>query len=99
MSNHTISQEQVKKVGKLARLNLNQAEGEKFAKDLSGILDYFKDISQLKVEKTEVVNFLATESNHVREDIARENDEAEKGRIRNLFPDREDDYLKVKAVL
>lgn len=98
MSN-TISKEEVQKVAKLGRINISDQEQEKFAKDLSGILDHFKDLSQLDISDAEPVNFLATEENQVREDVERDNGEDEKENIKKQFPDREGNYLKVKAVL
>lgn len=94
-----ISKEEVQKVAKLARINVTEQEQERFARDLSGILEHFQDLNQLDVSDVETINFLATEANQVREDEPQENKEAEKERIRKQFPEREDNYLKVKAVL
>lgn len=95
----TISKEQVNKVAKLSRINISETEQEKFARDLSGILDNFQDLSHLAVTDVTSVNFLATKENQLRQDEPRQNQEAEKENIKNQFPEREDNYLKVKAVL
>lgn len=94
-----ISQEEVLKVAKLARINLSEQEQEKFAKDLSGILEHFQDLSQLDVSEVEAVNFLKMEENQVRPDAVIEATDEEKERIRQQFPQREGDFFKVKAVL
>lgn len=86
-------------MAKLARINISETEQEKFSQDLSGILDNFKDLNQLDVSQVQPVNFLAVEENQLRKDQARENQEDEKEKIRKQFPDRKDNYLKVKAVL
>lgn len=97
----TISKQEIEKVAKLARINLTEPEKEKFSRELSDVLDNFKELSQLDLSEADVekVKHLEIEENQVRQDEIIECSEKEKENIRGQFPDRKDDYLKVKAVL
>lgn len=94
-----ISIKEIEKVASLARINLTEQEKEKFSRELSDVLDNFKQLSQLDIENVETVNFLDTEKNQTREDVVVKNNTGQKEAIRKQFPRRKDDYLQVKAVL
>jgi aspartyl-tRNA(Asn)/glutamyl-tRNA(Gln) amidotransferase subunit C len=96
-----ISKEDVEKVAKLARIDLTDQEKERFSKELSDVLDNFKELSQLDlaVVGTKNSSFLDVEKNQVRDDRVVECSEEEKEDILKQFPKRKDDYLEVEAVL
>jgi aspartyl-tRNA(Asn)/glutamyl-tRNA(Gln) amidotransferase subunit C len=97
--NKIISKEDVEHVAELARIELTSQETEKFASDLSSILDYFRDLNNLDAFDAEEICFLETDGNQVRADIPDGTGEEQKEGIRSQFPKREGDYLTVKAVL
>lgn len=89
-----ISKEQVLHIAKLARLELSEKEILKMQKDLSKILDYFELLKKApKLEKDKM---------EIKETFLRE-DEAKKSylsdEIVEAFPDKKDDYIKVKTIL
>ncbi|MEK7061823.1 MAG: Asp-tRNA(Asn)/Glu-tRNA(Gln) amidotransferase subunit GatC [Patescibacteria group bacterium] len=96
-----ISKQEVKHIAKLARLELTEKETEKMQKDLSGILDYFNllrkaDTSKLK--KGEFAFAKAT-ANEARKDEAVNTNSNLTKKIIEAFPNKEDDYIKVKTIL
>ena len=48
-----LTKDQVKYIAKLARLGLTEAEVEKFAPQLSGILDYFTVLQEVNTDNVE----------------------------------------------
>jgi aspartyl-tRNA(Asn)/glutamyl-tRNA(Gln) amidotransferase subunit C len=94
-----ISKEQIKKTAQLARINIDEKEEEKFAKEIGSVLEYFKNISEVEAREIEKIDHYDLQKNQLRKDEAKEKDEEKKEDIRKQFPKRKDDYLKVKAVL
>lgn len=90
-----ISEEEVKRIAKLARLELNETEIKKMQKDMSAILDYFdllKKAPKVKVQnqKSEIKKLRTDEvisSYDMRDEIIA------------AAPDKKDDYIKVKTIL
>lgn len=83
----------------LARLGLNEKEKEKLSRELSGILDYFeklKEVDTKNIEPTAQVTGLT--------DVFREDDnphETDIEKIKKIIgqaPEREDNFVKTKAV-
>ena len=94
-----ISKEQVDKTAKLARIQLTEKEEEKFAGEMAIILDNFKDINDIDVSGVESFDHYDLIENDLRDDEVEEVSDETKELIRKNFPDRKDNYLKVKAVL
>ena len=46
----SISKEEVMHIAKLARLNINDNELEKYTKDLSSIVDYAKELEKINID-------------------------------------------------
>jgi len=91
-----ISKEEVEKIAGLARLELTAEEIEKMQKDLSGILDYFdllKKAPKIKIEKHDLKNPIIAR----KDEVVSSHDLAE-GLIAG-FPDKKDNYIKVKTIL
>ena len=99
MPEKNISKEEIRKVSQLARIEISQKEEEKFAKEINSILEYFKDLSQVDVMETGGFDHYCLQENKFREDEVENLQEEAKEGIRKLFPEREGNYLKVKAVL
>jgi aspartyl-tRNA(Asn)/glutamyl-tRNA(Gln) amidotransferase subunit C len=92
-----ISQEDVRKVAKLARLDLEEAKITTYANQLERILDYVSHLESIDTEgvlpttrAVEVVNVTradAVEATEVREELL------------NLAPQREGDFFRVPRIL
>ena len=63
-----LTKEQVKHVAKLARLGLTDQEVEKFQTELSGILDYVEQLSEVNTDKVLPTAQVTGLSNVMRED-------------------------------
>lgn len=96
-----ITKRDVEKVAGLARVEIDESEKEKFAQQLSDVLGYFNELSQLDLKGADVeeVKHLNIDDNQARDDEVRQCAESDREKIRQQFPERKNNYLKVKAVL
>ncbi|MBZ8181473.1 MAG: Asp-tRNA(Asn)/Glu-tRNA(Gln) amidotransferase subunit GatC [Oscillatoria sp. PMC 1051.18] len=92
-----IDLKQVRKVAHLARLKLTAEEEEKFTTQLSAILEYFEQLSELNTEDVPPTTRAIEVSNITRPD------ELEPFRDRQALlqqaPAQEDDFLSVPQIL
>jgi len=91
-----ISKEQVSHIAKLARLELTKKEIEKMQKELSAILDYFDLLK--KAPKPETKQKVFSGDNCLRKDEVISSHDI-KDELISAFPDKKDDYIKVKSIL
>ncbi len=90
-----ISKEEVEHIAKLARLELTEKEIEKMQKDLSAILDYFDLLK--KAPKVDKANLENNDLRATRKDeVISSHDMADE--LIAAAPDKNDDYIKVKAI-
>ena len=92
-----IDDAQVRKVAKLARLDLSDAEVQEFAGQLSAILDYVERMNQLDTKDVEALAHCLPISNVFREDIVKESLGTEKT-LANA-PQRDGSFFKVPKIL
>jgi aspartyl-tRNA(Asn)/glutamyl-tRNA(Gln) amidotransferase subunit C len=92
-----IDEAQVRKVAKLARLDLTDAEVAEFAGQLSAILDYVARMNELNTEGVEPLAHCLPLSNVFREDIVKESLGTEKT-LANA-PQRDGSFFKVPKIL
>jgi aspartyl-tRNA(Asn)/glutamyl-tRNA(Gln) amidotransferase subunit C len=92
-----IDEAQVRKVAKLARLELNDKEVEEFSGQLSAILDYVERMNQLDTEGIEPLAHCLPIHNVFREDIVKESLGTEKT-LANA-PQRDETFFKVPKIL
>jgi len=92
-----IDQEQVKKVAKLSRLELTEAEVEEFTGQLSAILDYVEKMNELDTTDVEPLAHCLPISNVLREDCAKESLGTEK--TLNNSPQLDWEFLKLPKIL
>lgn len=85
----------IEKLAELSKIELNNEEKETLLKDLDGILDYVKQVSEVEVGDVEVEY---KNKNIWREDEER-NDVFSKDLIISQFPDSQDNFAKVKKIL
>jgi aspartyl-tRNA(Asn)/glutamyl-tRNA(Gln) amidotransferase subunit C len=87
----------VHKVATLARLELTPEEEEKFAGQLSGILDYVEQLNELDVSNVEPTTRAIEMVNVTRADVMQvyENREA----LMECAPDRDENFFKVPKIM
>lgn len=92
-----LTKEEVIKISQLARIELSEAEVEKFQKELSTVLDYVEELKKVDVTGLEEVSQVTGLVNVQREDkvVASENHDE----IISQAPEIKDGYYKVKAIL
>jgi len=88
----------VNHIAKLARLGLSEADKEKFAKELSAILDFVKKLEEVDTEGVEPTAQVTGLQNTMRPDEAEKPDVKERENILGNAPETKDGYIKVKAV-
>lgn len=92
-----LSKEEVLKIANLARLELSSDETEKYATQLSSILDYVEKLNELDVKDIEPTAHAVSVSTPFRKDEVVIDETREKS-LQNA-PDREDDFFKVPKVI
>lgn len=94
-----ISKKEVLHIANLARIKLSQKEVREFQRELSSILDYVKKLKKIDISKKEPFFYPLILKNITREDKIKETLLKTRKKIISLFPKRERNYLKVKAIL
>ena len=92
-----IDQAQVRKVAKLSRLDLTEAEVEEFTGQLSAILEYVEKMNELDTENIEPLAHCLAVSNVFREDSIKESLGTEK--TLGNAPQRDGEFFKVPKIL
>ncbi len=95
-----ISKDEVKRIAKLARLELTEKEIEKMQKDMSAILDYFDLLKKAPQNSLKLIAGQAPklENEHLRKDQVISSHDI-RDELIALAPDKKDDYIKVKTIL
>ncbi|MDR9857104.1 Asp-tRNA(Asn)/Glu-tRNA(Gln) amidotransferase subunit GatC [Paenibacillus sp. VCA1] len=93
----SITNQDVRHVAKLARLNLSAEEEQMFTEQLNAILQYAEKLNELDTDGVEPTTHVLPVSNVMREDVKRESLPIEKVMLN--APDEEDGQFKVPAVL
>ncbi|TKJ37207.1 MAG: Asp-tRNA(Asn)/Glu-tRNA(Gln) amidotransferase GatCAB subunit C [Planctomycetes bacterium B3_Pla] len=88
---------QVRKVAKLSRLDLTEAEVEEFTGQLSAILDYVEKMNELDTDGVEPMAHCLPISNVFRQDRVKESLGTEKA-LANA-PQRDGNFFKVPKIL
>src|SRR3989338_3339522 len=94
-----ISREEVLQLAELARLKLSDKEVAGLQKDISNILEYVGQISQVNVEKEKATPF---NYNVMREDVPRADGDTMGGKeevLRTAFPKKENNYNVVRKII
>jgi aspartyl-tRNA(Asn)/glutamyl-tRNA(Gln) amidotransferase subunit C len=93
----TLTKEEVRKIAELARIELSEAEIEKFQKDLIVVLDYVSELSKVDTEGVLEIDQVTGLENVLRPDIAKLSDLS--AAIVKNFPESKEGYLKIKSIL
>lgn len=96
-----ISKEEVQHISRLARLELDEKELKKMQKDLGEILDYVEMLKKVDVPGVDAGSHSVglDLKNVIREDEGLRESDATVKKIKEQFPDKKGDYLKVKGIL
>ncbi|MHC4192795.1 MAG: Asp-tRNA(Asn)/Glu-tRNA(Gln) amidotransferase subunit GatC [Planctomycetota bacterium] len=92
-----IGEAEVRKVAKLARLELSEAEVEEFTGQLSAILEYMEKMNELDTTGVEPLAHCLPITNVFREDAVKESIGVEKA-LANA-PQRDGEFFKVPKIL
>ena len=92
-----ITPEDVRKVAKLARLELPENEIEEYTDQLEKILGYVAQLEQIETGGIEPTTRAVEVSNVVREDIVQPTEIREE--ILNQIPNKEGDYIRVPKII
>jgi len=92
-----ISRDEVRKVARLARLELTPEEEERTASQLSSILSYFERLSELDTSDVPPTFRAIAVSNVTRPD--QQQPTAKREALLAQAPEREDDYFRVPRIM
>lgn len=92
-----LDRDQVHKVAHLARLELAAEEEEQFATQLSGILDYFEQLSELDTSNVEPTTRAIDLNNVTRSDLLQPYGDRET--ILQGAPERDDNFFRVPKII
>lgn len=95
----SLDEKQVENIAKLARLGLTDKEKKKFQKELSSILDFVEKLNKAETKGIEPMAQATGLNNVLREDKKRQKTKEETDKLVNLFPDKKERQVKVKAIL
>ncbi|TET84149.1 MAG: Asp-tRNA(Asn)/Glu-tRNA(Gln) amidotransferase subunit GatC [Candidatus Nealsonbacteria bacterium] len=93
-----ISKKEVEHIAKLARLGITKKEEEKFAKELSSILDYIEKLKKVDILKAKTSSYPIKVENVMREDEESKKPKAKSQKLLELAPEKKAGYLKVKSI-
>ena len=94
-----LSREEVKHIASLSRIGIEDKEVEDYQKNLSAILDHFKELEELDTKSIEPIGHITGRDNVSRNDERGVKDKFEREDILKNAPERKDGYIKVKSVL
>lgn len=90
--------EEIEHIATLARLELSEEEKERYAGQLSVILDYIDMLGEVDTEGIEETCQVTGLQDVLREDVVASCDEETRKKIIDAFPEKAGNLLKVKAV-
>lgn len=91
--------DQVQHIADLSRIELTEAEKEKYAEELSAVLGFIEQLSTVSTDNIIPTSQVTGLVNIAREDKTEECDEEVRKQIFSAAPLAEGEYFKVKAVL
>ena len=94
-----INSGQVDHIAKLARIKLTEKEEEKFANDLSSILDYIDKLNEVDTKNVKPIQQITELNNITRSDIVTNKKQETRDQILNQAPETQNNYFKVPKIL
>lgn len=95
----TLTKKEVQHIANLARIGLTDEEIGKYQKDLSSILEYFKQLEEVDTEGVEPIGHITGVVNRYRVDKVKGCGAEEREQIMQNLPGEKDGYIKVKSIL
>lgn len=92
-----ITKEEVQHIAGLARIGMEEKEIMKMTTEMSAVLDWIDQLKEVDVEGVEPTAHITGMENRLREDVEGKFDQVKA--IVDLFPDKKDNYGRVKSVL
>ena len=89
----------IKHIAKLSHLDLTEEEMESYAGELTAILDYMKELNEVDTEGVEPVAHAVSLRNVFRDDEHGETNIESAAELINASPEKEEGYVKVRAIL
>lgn len=90
----------IDRLAQLARLQLNQKEEGELKNDIERIVAYVDQLREVDTDGVGEITRAASETNRLREDgPPRAHNEKEVADLRNAFPAREEEYVRVPLVI
>lgn len=93
-----LSSEEVKNIAKLARIGLSDEDVLKYQKDLSAILDFFKELETVPTDGVLPMGNSTEKTDAYREDRAVPGSDIERVALMANVPMTKDGFVKVKSV-
>jgi len=94
-----ITEEQLKHLAELAKIEFTEDELKSFLKDINQILHYVEEIQKLDLENFEPMISGVYQQIFLREDEIERAEEDNKELIKVQFPDKKDDFLKTPRII
>jgi aspartyl-tRNA(Asn)/glutamyl-tRNA(Gln) amidotransferase subunit C len=94
-----LSKDEVKNIASLARIGIEEKEIGDYQKNLSEILDFFKELEELNTDNIEPIGHITGRNNVSRDDKRGEISELEREALLKNAPERKENFVKVKSVL
>lgn len=93
-----LSQDEVKHIALLARVGLREEEIATYQKDLSAVLDFFRELEQAVIENVEPIRHITGREDVMRTDLVEDFGTSNIAALKKNFPDAKNGFLKVRSV-
>jgi aspartyl-tRNA(Asn)/glutamyl-tRNA(Gln) amidotransferase subunit C len=94
-----VSEEEVKHIAQLARIELTAEETERFAREISDVLGYVEQLQEVDTNDVEPISQITGKFNVFREDEVIDCPQETKDIMAENYPDKQDGYIKVKQIM
>jgi aspartyl-tRNA(Asn)/glutamyl-tRNA(Gln) amidotransferase subunit C len=92
-----LSREEMEKISRLARIELDDTEIEKYRHEMSDVLNYVAQLNEVDTEGVSPIAHVTGMVNELRDDVVMP--DADPKRFIDAAPEKTDDKIKVKKVL
>ncbi len=93
-----LSEEEVKHIATLARIGLKEEEVAQYQKELSSVLDFFRELETVNTDAVESVDYSAGMHSHARQDRREDFAVSDREMLLKNVPELKNGFVKVKSV-